>query len=481
MSYLEILLLSLVSILPFYLSVQNNSSNHKYLGILTVITLILHIILDDFRWQMIPIYLSCIFLVLCSYKNWKFFKGSWLRKITSCIFLFSLLGIGFLLSTILPIFSLPVPTGKYQVGSKYLHLVSDETDNLTKKINDKRELMIKVWYPAIIKEEEKEAYLNDGDRYGFAAKYGLPKNIFNYLDKVETHTFQSPAVVDGKFPLLIFSHGLYSKASGYYALIEEIVSNGFIVLNINHTYESVGTLFPSNEIKLYSKEYDRKKNNKEMATMIWSAMEVYKNTTDETKRIESVSHILKNYFAAEITHRWANDIDLVVHQIPVWEKYTFLLNHIDLSKIGVFGHSQGGAAAGQIVLNNPKISAGISIDGVQWGNMVDTFLTKPFLLLSSDWSEDHPNLNKYAFRNGSLTDFYQAKIKNSGHSSFMDIPFMINSSLINEGGKIEPELAIEITSKVVIQFFNKYLNEKNINISNIENQYKELVLKKINN
>lgn len=285
MSYLEILLLSLVSILPFYLSVQNNSSNHKYLGILTVITLILHIILDDFRWQMIPIYLSCIFLVLCSYKNWKFFKGSWLRKITSCIFLFSLLEIGFLLSTILPIFSLPVPTGKYQVGSKYLHLVSDETDNLTKKINDKRELMIKVWYPAIIKEEEKEAYLNDGDRYGFAAKYGLPKNIFNYLDKVETHTFQSPAVVDGKFPLLIFSHGLYSKASGYYALIEEIVSNGFIVLNINHTYESVGTLFPSNEIKLYSKEYDRKKNNKEMAAMIWGAMEVYKNTTDETKRI----------------------------------------------------------------------------------------------------------------------------------------------------------------------------------------------------
>ena len=52
---------------------------------------------------MIPIYLSCIFLVLCSYKNWKFFKGSWLRKITSCIFLFSLLEIGFLLSTILPL------------------------------------------------------------------------------------------------------------------------------------------------------------------------------------------------------------------------------------------------------------------------------------------------------------------------------------------------------------------------------------------
>jgi hypothetical protein len=117
--------------------------------------------------------------------------------------------------------------------------------------------MIKAWYPAILKEETTEKYLNKGDRFGFAVKYGLPKSIFNYLDYVKTHTYSDAKVAKGKFPILIFSHGSYSKASGYYALLEEIVSHGYIVLNINHTYEGVGTLFPNGEIKYYNKEYDQ--------------------------------------------------------------------------------------------------------------------------------------------------------------------------------------------------------------------------------
>ncbi|MFK7773369.1 MAG: alpha/beta hydrolase family protein [Saprospiraceae bacterium] len=475
MSYLEILLLAIVCILPFYISIKKDSTNNKYLGLLIIISLIAHVAMDGSRWQMIPIYFLSLFLGLCIFNNWKYFKGNWFRKIVSGLFLFLLLGLGFLLPTILPVFDLPTPSGEYQIGSEYLHLVSDEDENLTEETTDKRELMIKVWYPAKIKNEPKEAYLNEGDRQGFATKYGLPKNIFNYLNKVETHTFQNPTVADGKFPVLIFSHGQYSKASGYYALLEEIVSHGFIVLNINHTYESVGTLFPSNEIKLYSKEYDRKNNNEGMASMVWEAMEIYKNATDENKRIESVNHVLKNYIAAEITDRWANDFDLVVNQIPIWNNSTFLTNHIDLTKIGAFGHSQGGAATGQTVLDNPKINAGINIDGVQWGNLVDTFFSKPFLLLSSDWPEDHPNFNKYAFRNESTSDFYRGKINHSGHSSFMDIPFMINSSLINEAGEIEPEQAIEITAKVVVDFFNKYLNNENINILEVAKEYPELV------
>ena len=469
MSYLEILLLTLVSILPFYISIKKYSTNHKYIGILTIVTLMVHVAIDGFRWQMIPIYFLSVLLIFCLFKNWKYFKGNWIRKIASGVFLFLLLGLGFLLPTVLPVFDLPTPTGKYKVGSEYLHFVSDENENITEDATDKRELMIKVWYPAKIKDEQKETYLNDGDRQGFAAKYGLPKNTFNYLDKVETHTFQSPTAADGKFPILIFSPGYYSKASGYYALIEEIVSYGFVVLNINHTYESVGTLFPSNNIKLYSQEYDRENNNEEMASMIWEAMEVIKNSPDENKRMESVNHVLKNYFAAEINTRWAHDIDLVVNQISTWEKSTFLSNHLDLNKIGVFGHSQGGAAAGQAVLDNPKIRAGINIDGAQWGNMVDTFLSKPFLVLSSDWPESHPNFNKYAYQKNKSPDFYQAKIKQSGHSSFMDIPFMVNSSLINEAGEIEPEQAIEITSKIVVNFFNKYLNHEETNLLEITN------------
>ena len=478
MSYLEILLLLTSIISPFYISLKQDTNLNNQLGILSAIILIVHLVIDGFRWQMIPIYFLSLILIICLFNNWKYFKGNWFRKITSGLFLFLFLGLGFSLSTILPIFELPIPSGEYEVGSEYFHLKTDEDEFITEDKTDKRELMIKVWYPANIKDETKEPYLNDGDRVGFANKYGLPQNAFNYLKKMETHTFQSPEIADGKFPVLVFSHGYYSKANGYYALIEEIVSQGFVVFGINHTYESVGSLFPSNETKFYSKEYDRKHNNEEMVSMIWEAMEIYKSSTDQNQKSKTINNVLKKYLAAEINNRWSTDFDLVINQISIWEESTFLSNHLDLSKIGVFGHSQGGAASAETLLNNSKVSAGINIDGVQWGNMVDTFLTKPFLLISSDWPEDHPNFNKYAYQNGSIDDFYLARIKDTGHSNFMDIPFMINLKMINEAGAIDPKKAIEITSKMVVDFFDKYLNNEKTNLLELSNQYPELEIMK---
>ena len=119
---------------------------------------------------------------------------------------------------------------------------------------------------------------------------------------------------------------------------------------------------------------------------------------------------------------------------------------------------------------NPEIKAGINIDGAQWGNMVDTFFTKPFMWLSSDWPETHPNFNEVAYQNGSTADFYNATIKNSGHSNFTDIPFMINLSAVNESGTIESKQAIHITTELVVGFFNKYLNGETVDLLELGNK-----------
>ena len=107
---------------------------------------------------------------------------------------------------------------------------------------------------------------------------------------------------------------------------------------------------------------------------------------------------------------------------------------------------------------------------------MDTFLSKPFLLLSSDWPEDHPDFNQYAFQNKGKADFYSAKIKDSGHSNFMDIPFIVNLPLVNEAGKINPQKAISISAEVVISFFNKYLNHQDEDFSSISEQYLEFII-----
>ena len=136
---------------------------------------------------------------------------------------------------------------------------------------------------------------------------------------------------------------------------------------------------------------------------------------------------------------------------------SFLAQHLDVSKIGVFGHSQGSSAVGQAMIENDKIKAGINIDGVMWGTVIDTDLSKPFAIISSDWDSRHPNFNTYIYRNRSLSCCYNAKLLRSGHPNFMDIPLMINLRLIKECGPIDPLKAYEITNKIILLCFDSYL------------------------
>ncbi len=478
MRFFEIVLLISGVFLPFINTSKKRTINNLWLLIWSIGILMLHILFEGLRWQMFSIYIICIAICIVLLRGISFFKGKTYLKIIKGIFLVLFLGFGFLLANTLAVFKLPVPKGEYKVGATYFYIKSEQEETITIDPTDKRELMVKVWYPANIKDEKKEYYLDHGERKGFAAKYGIPSWLFNYLDQIDTHTYVKPAIANGKFPILIFSHGYQANATGYYALIEEVVSHGFVVLNINHTYESVGSLFPSGTIKLYDWEYNAKYNNKEMSQLIWTSMQQYKNAITEKEKEATVSYALKNYIAATITERWANDIQMVLNQIEHWNATTFLSNHIDITKIGVLGHSQGGAAVGQALEDNPKISAGINLDGTQWGKKLDSPFTKPFLYVSSDWPKEHPDFNAYAYKKGSLDDMYIAKIKGTGHSNFMDIPLMINSSMLNEAGTINPKKAIEITSKLITTFFNQYLNNADKNLMNTLANYPELLIEK---
>ncbi|PQJ80782.1 alpha/beta hydrolase family protein [Polaribacter porphyrae] len=482
MRTLEIILLVFALFSVIFISIQNNKKYKKPHLIVLLGILIIQLLFEGYRWQMIPNYLLLSAIAFFVYKENLLLNGSWFFKIFKIIVLVILLFIGFVLPTALPIFELPKPTGNYKIGSNYIHLKTERDELITQNPNDKRELMIKVWYPAIIKNEKKEPYLNNGDRIGFATKYGLPKWTFNYLDLVETNTYISPKIADEKFPVLIFSHGSYSKASGYYAIIEEIVSKGYIVLNINHTYESAGTLFPDGNLKLYNQEYDKEYiNTPKMAQMAWKSQQDFNNAKTEEEQLLISKNILKNYIAADIAKRWSQDISSVINKLETWNTSSFLANHIDTNKIGVFGHSQGATSAGQALLDDKRITASVGLDGVQWGNMIDTSLTKPFLIISSDWKPPHPNFNKYAFRNGSSTVFYDAKIKNTGHASFMDIPLMINIPQLNESGTINPKEGYRIINTTILSFFDNHLKNKQNDLLKLKEKHRLLEIKIKNN
>ncbi|WP_375579666.1 hypothetical protein ABWH96_00905 [Marivirga tractuosa] len=112
--------------------------------------------------------------------------------------------------------------------------------------------------------------------------------------------------------------------------------------------------------------------------------------------------------------------------------------------------------------------------------MIDTVLTKPFTYLASEWPSTLPDLNALIFHNGTLSDFYNATIPNSGHSNFMDVPLMINIPVVNEAGSIKSEKAYAITTDFVVSFFDKYLLDKPVEIMDLKSEYPGLELTKEN-
>ena len=142
--------------------------------------------------------------------------------------------------------------------------------------------------------------------------------------------------------------------------------------------------------------------------------------------------------------------------------------------MGVFGHSRGGGAAGESLLIDDRIKAGANLDGVQWGQIVKTKFQKPFLYLSSDWPDEHLNLNQHAYVKKSTSVFYEGIILQSGHSNFMDIPYMIPLQSLSQAGDIDPDLAIQIASRIVTAFFDNHLKSEGADINTIDSEYEML-------
>lgn len=475
MQYFEILF---VIISSFYVTYQIFRPRRipKNIGIVLLILLLLaHLFFDGFRWQMIPGYCIWIIALLCILRP-AHPKSSALVKSFKTAGLILLTTIGIAIPMILPIFDLPQTTGTYHVGTKDISLALDREEIITMDPTDNRHIMIKAWYPSDSSQGITDPYVDPAGRKGFAQKYGMPSSMLNYLDLVNTRVYRDVPVATGPFPILIFSHGYNSKANGYYALLSEIASHGYIVLAINHTYESTGTTFSDGQEVFYDYAY-AKKIEAGSWDLVAPAVEAFKKDIDFEGRHPTVSQALRTYYIKDINARWAQDIVDVVDALEEWNQEGFLNGRLDISRIGALGHSMGGGAAGTSLLKDDRIRAGANIDGVQWGTMVDTILQQPFLLLSSDWPEEHENLNQHAYINKSTATFYDAIILGSGHSNFMDIPLMIPMRGVSQAGSIDPQLAIAITTKLLVAFFDKHLKKENVNMATLSSSYKQLQLK----
>jgi len=143
---------------------------------------------------------------------------------------------------------------------------------------------------------------------------------------------------------------------------------------------------------------------------------------------------------------------------------------LDLTRIGLFGHSFGGAQAAQFCAQDSRCSAGINIDGRPFGTVVQTGIKVPFMTLLGDHSgENDPESRRIMSQIQSIYDRQPpdsrawATIRGAAHFTFSDDGALLKSGLFRAILRVMGRLRIggrrqvEVTAFAVRTFFDAYL------------------------
>ena len=153
---------------------------------------------------------------------------------------------------------LPAPTGPFSVGRVTYHWIdSARPEPLASVSPAYRELMVDVWYPAeTVAAHPPAPYLPDLPGVGkLLGDSGVKKEFGSAYTqmlngRLYTHAQEGAVFAHGlkQCPLLIFSHGLGVLKSYYTAQLEDLVSHGYVVAAIAHTYDTQLVVFPDGRV-----------------------------------------------------------------------------------------------------------------------------------------------------------------------------------------------------------------------------------------
>ena len=371
--------------------------------------------------------------------------------------------------------TLPEPTGRYYVGVTYL----DFTDYDRKEIFDStgsglREITVKVWYPS----DQKP----DPGPYFLEAEANIAINYIQYpafYKDLKTNSGRDVPVSSlvSNYPVLIFSHGLGEHYSQNTILMEELASNGYIVFSIAHHYECKFSSYPDGRF-IYL-DFSNPRLQKIMSENMKVSFMGYFNKLEKAASDEEREHIFREILAAtpvittESSQYWADDISFLIDQLEwINEDNILFQNKLDLDRIGVLGMSLGGLATSVTCSRDERVKAGVNVDGAFPFAPIYGEHQTPFLYLNSIRYLGCGQL----FVSKSTKDCYSMTVRGSGHYNFTDhtiYPHPMADLLL---GSIDGKRALDITNTIILSFFDKYLNNKRIDLITLATGYPEIEL-----
>jgi predicted dienelactone hydrolase len=338
-----------------------------------------------------------------------------------------------------PRITLPALAGPGNVGTVALRLV-DRARTDTSFRSGHRELMVQLWYPARAGGGAYAPYLPARIASLIERGNHLPAGT---ASRIVTRARLAAPVAAGRHPVLLYSPGSSELRSDATALVENLASEGFVVVTIDHTHESQFVEFPDGQL--------------------------VRGTFVDTGPASNLRALRVR----------VADVRFVLDRLVRLDDRGAFGGRLDLARIGMFGFSLGGATAAASMLVDPRIRAGADLDGSLYGPVVRDGLRRPFLLMLSPIPVAFKrrcgircvHLSEFQF----FRPFYSrlrgprfaVELAGSGHESFEDSVW-IRPQLAAiapaaagqfETGSIDARTAVGTVTGYLTAFFDRYLRD----------------------
>ena len=262
---------------------------------------------------------------------------------------------------------------------------------------------------------------------------------------------------DHTLPLVIFSHGAFGYYQSNSSTYMELASHGYVVASLDHPYHSFFTHDTDGKLITVDPEFFQ--------------TALYVGGNDNEMSEEDVW---------EITSKWMEireaDMNFVIDELENNNYDQEWGRLMDTSRIGLMGHSLGGATA-VTVGRRSDISAVIDIDGTMLGEQTgvedgmpavnEERYTTPLLAIDND--EHHNSRSEaretgYVYSNNVILDNadegYSTYFRGAAHMDLTDLPLfspalagMLNAS----ESSVDHEECIDTLNRIVLEFFDCYL------------------------
>ena len=327
---------------------------------------------------------------------------------------------------------------------------------------DHRELVVWIWYPASSPSNSGSAqpapYLPES-----WAAVGQPLGLD--VANVRTHAVADAPVADSDTPLPV----LVLSPSGFSPLLlaataEELASHGYVVVGVNHTYETAVTVFPDGRVVPINPD------------AIAGALGPQTGSHDEVFGRRAAVCDYKAADLATVADQLARINGDARHPLN---------GRLDLGRLAALGHSFGGDAALEWCRLDSRCRATANLDGAIWTRVGRVGLSRPALQLLAPHAEFDVSPEQ-AVTNGMAPDTawfeaekaitfggwrtiqdnarpaYTIRIEGASHLSFMDVPFLP----VRSDSPVKPMLAAtaidatrmwRIINDALLAFFGRHL------------------------